>query len=108
MGKGLVKSSLVGARVSSAAAKVLKDKAASKAEKAVAASALTQTKSAKEKASKQVAAAATRILRDPKASIAARSVAASALTQKPSFRAKNVRTDAIYRAVKTYLARSKA
>lgn len=78
----MAKSESTGKKVSSAAAKVLKDKSSSKAEKAVAASALTQTKSAKETTGKAVAASASKILRDPKASAAAKSVAASALTQK--------------------------
>ena len=78
----MAKSESTGKKVSSAAAKVLKSKTASKAEKAVAASALTQTKSAKETTGKAVAASASKILRDPKASKEAKSVAASALTQK--------------------------
>ncbi|MGE0054262.1 MAG: hypothetical protein AB7S74_08640 [Hyphomicrobium sp.] len=69
-------------KVSSAAAKVLKSKTASKAEKAVAASALTQTNSPKETTGKVVASKAAKILKDPKASKEAKSVAASALTQK--------------------------
>ena len=52
-----------------------------KAEKSVAASALTQTKS-KEVTGKAVASKAAKIMNDPKASKAAKSVAASALTQK--------------------------
>ena len=54
---------------------------ARKAEKAVAASALTQTRS-KEVTGKAAASSAAKILKDPKASAAAKSVAASALTQK--------------------------
>jgi hypothetical protein len=60
----------------------MKSKTASKAEKSVAASALTQTKSAKETTGKAVATSASKILKDPKASKQAKSVAASALTQK--------------------------
>jgi len=71
-----------GARVSSVASKVLGSKTASKAERSVAASALTQTKRPKETTSKAVASAASKILHNPKASKAAKSVAASALTQK--------------------------
>ncbi len=78
----MARSESTGKAVSSAASKVLRSKTASKAEKAVAASALTQTKSAKETTGKKVAASASKILRDPKASKAAKSVAASALTQK--------------------------
>lgn len=77
----MAKSESTGKKVSSAASRVLRDKSSSKAEKAVAASALTQTKS-KETTGKVVAASASKILRDPKASKAAKSVAASALTQK--------------------------
>ncbi len=78
----MAKSESTGKKVSSAAAKVLKSKTASKAEKAVAASALTQTRSPKETTGKAVASKAAKILKDPKASKEAKSVAASALTQK--------------------------
>jgi hypothetical protein len=78
----MAKSESTGKKVSSAAAKVLKSKTASKAEKAVAASALTQTKSAKETTGKTVASAAAKILKSKTASKEAKSVAASALTQK--------------------------
>jgi hypothetical protein len=78
----MAKSESTSRKVSSAASKVLRSKTASKAEKAVAASALTQTKSAKETTSKKVASAAAKILHNPKASKAAKSAAASALTQK--------------------------
>lgn len=78
----MAKSETTGSKVSSAAAKIMKSKTASKEEKAVAASTLTQTKSAKETTGKTVAAAAAKIMKDPKASKEAKSVAASALTQK--------------------------
>ncbi len=78
----MAKSESTGKKVSSAAAKVLKSKTASAAEKAVAASALTQTRSPKETTGKVVASKAAKILKDPKASKEAKSVAASALTQK--------------------------
>jgi hypothetical protein len=78
----MAKSESTGKTVSSAASKVLRSKSASKAEKAVAASALTQTRSANETTSKRVASAASKILHDPKASKEAKSVAASTLTQK--------------------------
>ncbi len=65
----------------SSAAKVLKSKTATKAEKSVAASALTQ-KGSTEATSKKVASSAAKILKDPKASKDAKSAAASALTQK--------------------------
>jgi hypothetical protein len=71
-----------GSKVSSAASKVLRSKTASKAEKAVAASALTQTKSKKETTGSSVASSASKILRSKTASKEAKSVAASALTQK--------------------------
>ena len=77
----MAKSESTGKKVSSAAAKILTSKTASKAEKAVAASALTQTRS-KEVTGKAAASSAAKILKDPKASAAAKSVAASALTQK--------------------------
>jgi hypothetical protein len=78
----MAKVEITGKKVSSAASKVLSSKTASKAEKSVAASALTQTKSVKETTTKAVASAASKILHDPKASKEAKSVAASALTQK--------------------------
>lgn len=78
----MAKSESTGKKVSSAASKVLRSKTASKAEKAVAASALTQTRSPKETTGKNVAAAASQILRSKTASKEAKSVAASALTQK--------------------------
>lgn len=65
----------------SAAARVMKSKTASKAEKSVAASALTQ-KGSTETTGKKVASAAAKVLKDPKASKDAKSAAASALTQK--------------------------
>jgi hypothetical protein len=68
-------------KVAASASKVLRDPKASKAEKSVAASALTQ-KGSKEMTSAKVAASASKVLRDPKASKAAKSAAASALTQK--------------------------
>lgn len=78
----MAKSESTSKKVATSAAKVLKSKTASKAEKTVAASALTQTKSKKETTGKAVAASASKIMRDPKASKAAKSAAASALTQK--------------------------
>ncbi len=77
----MAKSERTSGRVASGAAKVLKSKTASKAEKAVAASALTQ-KGSTEQTSAKVAAAASTVMRDPKASKEAKSAAASALTQK--------------------------
>ena len=78
----MAKSESTGKTVSSAAGKVLHSKTASKAEKAVAASALAQTKS-KDLTGKAVGSAAAKIMRDPKVSKEAKSVAASALTQRP-------------------------
>ena len=78
----MAKSEVTSKKVSSAASKVLRSKTATKAEKSVAASALTQTGSAKETTGKKVASAAAKILHDLKASKEAKSVAASALTQK--------------------------
>lgn len=69
-------------KVTSAASTVMRSKTASKAEKAVAASALTQSRNARETTSKKVASAASKLLQDPKASKQAKSAAASALTQK--------------------------
>ena len=77
----MAKSESTGKKVSSAASKILHSKTATKAEKSVAASALTQSKS-KEVTGKAVASKAAKIMNDPKASAAAKSVAASALTQK--------------------------
>ena len=70
-----------GKKVSSAAAKIMKSKTASKAEKAVAASAMSQTKNSKV-SGKAVASSAAKILKSKTASKEAKSVAASALTQK--------------------------
>lgn len=78
----MAKSETTSKKVSATAAKVIKSKSASGAEKAVAASALTQTKSPSKDTGKAVAASAAKILKDPKASKAAKSVAGSALTQK--------------------------
>lgn len=77
----MAKSESTSKKVASAASKVLRSKTASKAEKSVAASALTQ-KGSTETTSAKVAATASKVLRDPKASKAAKSAAASALTQK--------------------------
>ena len=78
----MAKAETTGKKVSSAASKVLRSKTASKAEKSVAASALTQTRSPKETTSKRVASEASKILHNPKSSKEAKSLAASALTQK--------------------------
>ncbi len=78
----MAKTEITGKKVASAAAKVLKNKSSSPDERAVAASALTQTKSKTEETSKAVASKAGKVLHDPKASPAAKSVAASTLTQK--------------------------
>jgi hypothetical protein len=80
--KSMAKSEVTSKKVSSAASKVLRSKTATKAEKSVAASALTQTKAPNETTGAKVASAAAKILHDPKASKEAKSVAASALTQK--------------------------
>jgi hypothetical protein len=77
----MAKSESTSKKVASSASKVLRSKTASKAEKSVAASALTQ-KGSTETTSSAVASKASKILHDPKASKAAKSVAASALTQK--------------------------
>jgi hypothetical protein len=77
----MAKSESTSKKVAAAASKVLRSKTASKAEKSVAASALTQ-KGSTETTSAKVAATASKVLRDPKASKAAKSAAASALTQK--------------------------
>jgi hypothetical protein len=70
-----------GKTAAAAAGTVLRSKTASKAERSVAASALTQ-KVSNEKTSAKVASSAGKVLRDPKASKSAKSAAASALTQK--------------------------
>ena len=77
----MAKSESTSKKVASSASKILHSKTATKAEKSVAASALTQ-KGSKETTSAKVAKTASMVLRDPKASKAAKSVAASALTQK--------------------------
>lgn len=75
------KSASTGTKVASAAAKVMKSKTASKEEKAVAASALTQ-KGSDEGTSAKVASTAGKVLKSKTASKEAKSAAASALTQK--------------------------
>jgi len=70
-----------GGKVASAAAKVLKSKTATKAEKSVAASALTQ-KGSTEQTSAKVASSAGKVLTSKTASKEAKSAAASALSQK--------------------------
>jgi hypothetical protein len=77
----MAKSGSTGTKVASAAAKVLKSKTATKAEKAVAASALTQ-KGSTERTSAKVASSAAKVLKSKTASKEAKSAAASALTQK--------------------------
>ena len=77
----MAKSASTGKSVASSAAKVLKSKTATKAEKAVAASALTQ-KGSNERTSAKVASSAAKILKSKTASKEAKSAAASALTQK--------------------------
>jgi hypothetical protein len=75
-----------GSKVASAAAKVMHSKTASKAEKSVAASALTQ-KGSTEQTSARVASSAGKILKSKTASKDAKSAAASALAQKTKKRA---------------------
>ena len=104
----MAKSESTSQRISSVASSVLRNKKASKAERSVAVSALTQITTAKETTSKAVALAAAKILRDPKSSKAAKSAAASALTQKPKFKAKSVNSDEVYKAVNSYLAKREA
>ncbi len=104
----MAKSQSTGKRVSSAAAKILKSKTTSRAEKSVAASALTQISSAKETTGRVVALAAAKILKNPKSSKEAKSVAASALTQKPKFKANKLKSDEVYRAVKKYYSKAEA
>ena len=81
------KSESTGKKVASTASKILHSKTASKAEKSVAASVLTQSRS-REVTGKAVASKASKIMADPKASKAAKSVAALALTQKTAPRKK--------------------
>ena len=83
----MAKSESTGKKVASTASKILQSKTASKAEKSVAASALTQSRS-REVTGKAVASKASKIMADPKASKAAKSVAASALTQKSASKRK--------------------
>ncbi len=83
----MAKSESTSKKVASSASKVLKSKTATKAEKSVAASALTQ-KGSQETTSAKVAKSASAIMRDPKASKAAKSAAASALTQKIKVKAR--------------------
>ena len=70
-----------GSKLASAAAKVLHSKSATRAEKSVAASALTQ-KGSKEQTSAKVASSAGKLLNSKTASKSAKSAAASALAQK--------------------------
>lgn len=76
----MAKSESTGKAAATSAAKVMKSKTATAAEKSVAASALSQ-KGSKGVTSAAVAEKATKVLKDPKASKAAKSAAASALTQ---------------------------
>ena len=77
----MAKSGRTGSKVASAAAKVLKNKASSPAERAVAASALTQ-KGSNERTSAKVASSAGKVMKSKTASKGAKSAAASALSQK--------------------------
>ena len=70
-----------GSKVASAAAKVMQSKTATKLEKSVAASALTQ-KGSNEQTSAKVATSASKVLMSKTASKEAKSAAASALAQK--------------------------
>ncbi len=88
-----------------AASKVLRSRTSSRAEKAVAASALTKSKSATEAAGKSIVANAAKILKDPKASREAKTVAASVLVQKPRFKAGTMSATDIYRAVEGYYSK---
>jgi hypothetical protein len=76
------KSESTGKKAAIAAAKTLRSKTASKAEKTAAASALTQVGN-KKVTSKKAAAVAAKVIHDPMASKAAKTAAASTLTQKP-------------------------
>ena len=77
----MAKSASTSKKVASSAAKVLNSKSSTKAERTVAASALTQRGST-ERTSSKVASSASKILTSKTASKAAKSAAASALTQK--------------------------
>ena len=77
----MAKSESTSKKVASAASKVLRSKSATKMEKSVAASALTQ-KGSNETTSARVASEASKVLRSKTASKAAKAAAASALTQK--------------------------
>jgi hypothetical protein len=90
------------------AVKLLESKTATKSEKEVAASALTQITGVKSIPSKKVAETASAILRNPKSSKDAKSAAASALTQRPQVDAKRVKSKDVYRAVGAYFAKKKA
>jgi hypothetical protein len=68
--------------VASKAGKVLADPTATASEKAAAASALTQYKSAKETSGKAAASKASEVLKDPRATPAEKSAAASTLSQR--------------------------
>jgi len=103
----MAKSESTGKKISSAASIILHSKTTSAAEKAVAASALTQTKSPKETTSKRVAAAAAQILRDPRASKEAKSVAASALMTKTKPKIDMREQRAIYDGVRAYFDKKK-
>ena len=78
---GKIRKASTAAFVGSSAAKGVKSKSTTKAQKAVAASALTQRGST-ERTSSKVASSASKILTSKTASKAAKSAAASALTQK--------------------------
>jgi hypothetical protein len=103
----MAKTESSGKRVAAAASKVLRSRTASKEEKAVAASALTQMDNPKETTGKRVASAASKILQDPRASKEAKSVAASALTAKTRLSLGSDRERAIYEGVRVYFAKKK-
>ena len=68
--------------VASIAAKVLSSPRSSRAEKAAAASALTQYKTQKEHTGKAAASKASEVLKDPRATKAEKSAAGSTLSQR--------------------------
>jgi hypothetical protein len=91
----------IAVKTSEAAFKILHSESATSDEKAVAASALSQTKS-KDVTSKTVASKAGKILSDPKASRDAKAVAASALIRWPAKTPKNAAKirNAVMQAIK--------
>ncbi len=90
--------------LTASAARVLEDGNASKGEKQLAASMLSNAS----RANKDTARRAAKAIRDPNASKDVKAVAASALVQRPKFKADDIETRKIYEAVRKYYSQQSA